>query len=77
MFTFIRNLYTYIVRDDDRILFGDEPTTPISENNDMVATIQPVANHFGLFDKEGLLVAEYSRRRDAKRGAERRGWQVA
>lgn len=38
-----------------------------------LAYLVPVANHFGL-TVDGELVAEYSRARDARRGATRRGF---
>ncbi len=36
-----------------------------------------VPDGFALLDRQGFTVATYSRRRDAVRGAERRGYAVA
>lgn len=42
------------------------------------ARIEPVGHQYGLFDAQnGALVGTYSRARDAKRGAKRRGFVVA
>lgn len=38
----------------------------------MTAYIRPVANHYGLY-VDGFLTKEYTRARDARRGAKRMG----
>jgi hypothetical protein len=72
MFTSIKNFF-----------FGTGTTEQvpdgISTENVMRATIMNFeqGNGFGLFDTRGELIGKYSRRRDALRGAARRGLVVA
>lgn len=47
-----------------------------TEFNDMTATIVPTDKGFGLFTRTGL-IGDYTRERDAKRGAARRGFTIA
>ncbi len=56
------------------IMSAFQPTT--REDTSMTATIVPTTKGFGLFTREGL-VADYTRERDAKRGATRRGFAIA
>ncbi len=49
---------------------------PTTTETDMTATIAPTNTGFGLFTRTGL-VQTYSRERDAKRGATRRGFVLA
>lgn len=48
----------------------------LKERNDMTANIIETSNGFRLEDKSGLTIGTYSRRRDAVRGAARRGFTV-
>lgn len=58
-------------------LFGINHLESFGETT-MKATIVPLpTGEFGLMDRQGFLVQQYSRARDARRGAARRGFVVA
>jgi len=72
---FFSGLYlwaTYIVKGDDSIL--DDFLAGEPESLSVGATIERVANHWGLFI-DGVLTEEYSRKADAVRGSKRRGYE--
>jgi hypothetical protein len=58
--------------------FGTREQAPgAMKVNDMTATITPTNNGYALITRTGEVVSTYSRERDAKRGAARRGLVVA
>lgn len=65
MFQWIKNMFTV------------EPTITIPGEINMTATIVPTSEgKFALTTRSGLTVGTYSRKRDAVRGATRRGYTV-
>lgn len=74
---FVGGVYAWsrflIIGDDeaiDKYIAGEsDDVSPIG------ATVEPVANHWGLFI-DGELTSEYSRKADAIRGAKRRGYDL-
>ena len=54
------------------------PTITTTKPEDNMADIVELPNgRFGLVDRKGILITDYARKRDAVRGASRRGLEVA
>lgn len=77
------NIFDYFRGLTDRFFSTGIAQALVEKNTDYTtrfdtpkASIEPVGNHYGIFYR-GELIQEYTRKYDALRGAERRGWLVA
>lgn len=69
MFNFLKNLFASDAEIDD---FFVE-----TQGDNSMASIRELSTGYGLFDRNDTMIQRYSRRRDAVRGATRRGLVVA
>lgn len=68
-FTYWKNAFKYVTTSDDSYFYTDE-------DNTMRVNINEINDKFALSDKSGQVIWTYARKRDAVRGAARRGFTV-
>ena len=74
IFKTLRGAYRYVLYDDDSYFFPDNRNNN-GENN--MAKIVSAGNGYDLVDNKGSIIKNYTRARDARRGAARLGLTVA